>query len=104
MVCLDGLVRAEQVAVAGKGVMQVERGWETNMVHMGSEAVLCWMGHMAISTLQVYMGGEGAHLGVLQVHMWGEWAHRGVVEVEVGVWQTVGGKGEGGRIVEGEGG
>ena len=60
---MDGLVGAEKVAVAGE--VQVERGWEADMVHMGSEAVLGWMGHMAMSTLQVYMGGEGVHLGVL---------------------------------------
>ena len=53
--------RAEQVGLAGQGVVQVDMGGEANMVHMGG-----WMGHMAMSTVQVYMGrGEGAHLGVL---------------------------------------
>ena len=40
-------------------------------------------------------------MGVLQVYMGGEWAHMGV---EVGVGQTVGGQGEGGRVVDWEGG
>ena len=101
---LDGLVGAVQVAVAGEGVGQVEMGWEANVVHMGGEAGLGWVGHMAMSTLQGYMGGEGVHLGVLQVYMGAEWAHMGVVEVEVGAGQAVGGEGEGGGVVEGEGG
>ena len=95
---LDGLVGA------GEGVVEVEMALEANMVHMGGEAVLGWMGHMAMSTLQVYMGGEGVHLGVLQVYMGAEWAHMGVVEVDVGAGQAVGGEGEGGGVVEGEGG
>ena len=102
--CLDGLVGDVQVAVAGEGVVEVEMGWEANVVHMGGEAGLGWVGHMAMSTLQGYMGGEGVHLGVLQVYMGAEWAHMGVVEVEVGAGQAVGGEGEGGGVVEGEGG
>ena len=94
-------MRVEQVCLAGKGVVQVEMGAETSMVHMGGEAGLGWIGHMAMSSLQVYMGGEGVHLGVLQVYMGGEWAHMGV---EVGVGQTVGGQGEGGRVADWEGG
>ena len=58
-------MRAEQVGLAGEGVVQVEMGGEANMVHVGVEAALGWIGHMAMSTLQVYMGGEGVHLGVL---------------------------------------
>ena len=39
--------RTEQVGLTGKqGVVQVEMGGETNVVHMGG-----WMGHMAMSTL-----------------------------------------------------
>ena len=47
---LDGMVEAEQVGVAGEGVVQVGIGTEANMVHLGGEAVLgCWC-HMAMST------------------------------------------------------
>ena len=53
-VCLDQrLVWAEQVCLAGKGVVQVEMGAETNMVHMGGEDAFGWIGHMAMSSLQV---------------------------------------------------
>ena len=47
---LDGMVGAEQVGVAGEGVVQVDIGTEANMVHLGGEAVLGWWCHMAMST------------------------------------------------------
>ena len=49
-ICLDGMVGAEQVGVAGEGVVQVDIGTEANMVHLGGEAVLGWWCHMAMST------------------------------------------------------
>ena len=47
---MDGMVGAEQVGVAGEGVVQVDIGTEANMVHLGGEAVLGWWCHMAMNT------------------------------------------------------